>query len=77
MKFVLFLIGLILGLAGVLIGGCGVVFLPLSWNPGEAAMILIPLTAITVGGLLIWGAVALFRSLKKRPDTENPPPSGP
>lgn len=64
---------IILGLGGLLIGGCGVFYLPIALDYNVGPVILFPLLSIGVGGSLVWLAVESFGWLKRRRGSEDAP----
>lgn len=65
MKFILYLFALILGLGGILAGGCGVIFLPVVLGTGPELLFL-SVGSIVGGGLALWGAIKIFRNLQDK-----------
>jgi hypothetical protein len=66
------ILGTLLGILFVLGGGCTVIFWTFGLIEGDVGMSL-PL--VIVGGLVVWGGVALIRAIWRR-RTPTPPPPG-
>ena len=62
MRVVAAVAAIILGVIGLLISSCGLLFLG---AVGDGGMWPIAMICVISGGLLIWGAIALWRSLRK------------
>ena len=58
---------IIIGAIGLLLSTCGLVFVghSLTGNGGGGGVLPIAVPSVIVGGLLLWGAVALWRSWRR------------
>lgn len=65
MRFLIILAALFLILLAIGTGGCAVLGFSMIMLPQDAEILWLPLSGVAVAGLSIWGAVALFRSLRR------------
>jgi hypothetical protein len=60
---------IVIGVVGLLMSTCGLVFSGLSTGGSSGGVLMISVPSIIVGGLFVWGAVALWRSWRKSKTT--------